>query len=54
MEKKENGLSKRIEIFYDLNYGIFTIKTSNLDISKTKLNQLEKKIKREIDSFLKK
>jgi len=44
--------SRKIKIFYELDYGIFTIKTNNLGLSKTKFNQLEGKIKREIDKFL--
>ena len=44
---------KKIEISYDLDYGIFTIKTTDLGLSKTKVGQLERKIKREIDNFLK-
>ena len=45
-------MAKKIEIFYDLDYGIYTFKTEGLILSKTKLTQLEKKIKREIDKFL--
>lgn len=44
--------SRTIKIFYELNYGLFTIRTNNMGFSKTKINQLEKKIKREIDNFL--
>lgn len=44
---------KKIEIFYDLDYGLFTLKTAELSLSHTKLNRLHNKIKREIDKFLK-
>jgi hypothetical protein len=44
--------SRTINIFYELNYGIFTIKTNNLGFPRTKINQLEVKLKNEIDKFL--
>ncbi len=45
-------MSKKIEIFYDVDYGIFTIKATDLGLTKTKLRQLENRIKREINRFL--
>jgi len=43
----------KIEILYDIDYGIFAVKTKGLNLSKTKHNKLQNKIKREIDYCLK-
>lgn len=45
-------MSKKIEIFYDIDYGIFITKATDLGLTKTKLRQLENRIKREINRFL--
>jgi len=46
-------MSKIIEITYDLDYGIFTLKTKGFYLSKTKLKKFQSKLKKEIDSIIK-
>jgi len=42
---------KIIEFFYDMDYGIITMGVIGLGLSKKKSNQLELRIKKEIDKF---
>ena len=42
----------KIELFYDVSYGIFTLRVKDLGLSKTKFNQLKRKLKGTIDDFL--
>ena len=46
-------MMKKIKIYYDIDYGIFTVKIKGFSISKAKLNKFQSKIKKKIDDMLK-
>lgn len=46
-------MGKTIKTDYDLDYGLLTMKTTGLNISKTNTDKLFNKIKKTIDTFLK-
>jgi len=46
-------MSKIIEITYDLDYGIFTVKMKGFFLSKTKLKKFQNKLKKAIDLIIK-
>ncbi len=49
----DEKMGKKIEITYDIDYGIFALKTEGLFTSKTKCDKFERKLKKQIDDLLK-
>ena len=45
-------MTKKIEIFYDVDFGIFTMKSTGFNLSKTKIYKIERKIRSAIIKVL--
>ena len=45
-------MTRKIDIFYDVDYGIFTMKSTGFNLSKKNMYKLERKIKKAIIEVL--